>query len=108
MLSDSNKRAVYDQVGEEGLKGGRPAPGAGSSGGFSGFPSGSSFTFTSGPGGFHSSTEGFAPTDPQKIFECVSYFLLLLVLILSLSSDISSGTLSFQVEEQVHRCSIST
>lgn len=78
VLSDSNKRAVYDQFGEEGLKGGGgSAPGAGA-GGFSGFPGatssgpgGTTFTFTSGgPGGSFSSS-GFAPTDPQKIFECV-------------------------------------
>ena len=79
VLNDSNKRAVYDQFGEEGLKGGRPTPGAGGPGGFSGFPSGgSTFTFTSGPGGggFGSSSgfgnsSGFAPSDPQKIFEYV-------------------------------------
>jgi len=73
VLTDSNKRAVYDQFGEEGLKGGgRPTPGAGGPGGFSGFPSGSTFTFTSGPGGGgggFDSSGGFAPTDPQKIFE---------------------------------------
>ncbi|KAG0706742.1 hypothetical protein DFH29DRAFT_899790 [Suillus ampliporus] len=81
VLSDKNKRTIYDQVGEEGLKGGGGAPpGAGfpgfsggfpgSSGGFSsssGFPGGSTFTFTSGPGGAR--TGGFAPSDPQKIFE---------------------------------------
>lgn len=58
MLSDSNKRAIYDQVGEEGLKGRRSAQGAGGSGSFSGFPSGTSFTY-----------DGFAASDPQKIFE---------------------------------------
>jgi DnaJ family protein B protein 4 len=75
---DKNKRAVYDQFGEEGLKGGgAPPPGAsganfggfpGGSSGFSGFPGGggSSFTFTSGgPGG----AGGFSPGDPGKIFE---------------------------------------
>lgn len=75
VLSDKNKRTIYDQVGEEGLKGGGPAPGAGFPGfaggsGFSnssGFPGGSTFTFTSGPGG--ASTGGFAPTDPHKMFE---------------------------------------
>ncbi len=36
VLSDSNKRAVYDQFGEEGLKGGGGAPPG--AGGFSGFP----------------------------------------------------------------------
>jgi DnaJ family protein B protein 4 len=74
VLSDSNKRAVYDQFGEDGLKGRGPTPGAGGPGGFSGsgsgFPSGNTFTFTSGPGGF--SSTGYAPSDPQKIFEYVS------------------------------------
>jgi DnaJ family protein B protein 4 len=69
VLSDKNKRTIYDQVGEEGLKGGGPAPGAGFPGfsGGSGFPGGATFTFTSGPGG--ASTGGFAPTDPHKMFE---------------------------------------
>ncbi|KAI6108009.1 hypothetical protein F5141DRAFT_1203477 [Pisolithus sp. B1] len=67
VLSDKNKRAIYDQVGEEGLKGGAgPSPGAGFSG-FSGFPGGT-FTFTSsGPGGGRAG--GFSPSDPQRIFE---------------------------------------
>ena len=81
VLSDKNKRTVYDQFGEEGLKtGGGPPPGQGAPGGFSGFsgfPGGGgggggtqTFTFTSGgPGGFSSSRGGFAPSDPQKIFE---------------------------------------
>ncbi|KAG1887070.1 hypothetical protein F4604DRAFT_1889842 [Suillus subluteus] len=69
VLSDKNKRTIYDQVGEEGLKGGGSAPGAGFPGfsSSSGFPGGSTFSFTSGPGG--APTGGFAPTDPQKIFE---------------------------------------
>lgn len=88
MLNDSNKRAVYDQLGEEGLKGSRPTPGAGGPGGFSGFPGGSTFTFTSGPGGGgFSSSGGFAPTDPQKVFEYVS----LIELDLSRSTDSSTG-----------------
>ena len=52
MLSDKQKRTIYDQFGEEGLKGGGgPPPGAGGPGGFSsfgGFPGGTSFSFTSG------------------------------------------------------------
>ncbi|KAF8896447.1 hypothetical protein BD779DRAFT_1495997 [Infundibulicybe gibba] len=77
VLSDKNKRAVYDQFGEEGLKSGGPTPGQGGAAsggfpGFSGFPGGggSTFTFTSGPGGsFGGGGSGFSPQDPQKIFE---------------------------------------
>ncbi|KAJ6623982.1 hypothetical protein B0H10DRAFT_2008064 [Mycena sp. CBHHK59/15] len=68
VLSDSDKRAVYDQFGEEGLKSGGPAPGQGGGPGFSGFngfPGGGAqtFSFTSGGPG------GFSPGDPNKIFE---------------------------------------
>ncbi|CAG7849405.1 Protein psi1 AltName: Full=Protein psi [Serendipita indica DSM 11827] len=79
VLSDKNKRAVYDQFGEEGLKG-APPPDAGGTGGFSGFPGaggagfgsggfpgGATFTFTSGPGG--GSRGGYHPSDPNSIFE---------------------------------------
>ncbi|EIN10052.1 DnaJ-domain-containing protein [Punctularia strigosozonata HHB-11173 SS5] len=80
VLSDKQKRTIYDQFGEEGLKGGGgPPPGAGAGGfpggGFSGFPGGGgaqTFTFTSGPGGFGSSgggRGGFSPGDPFSIFE---------------------------------------
>jgi DnaJ family protein B protein 4 len=81
VLSDPQKRTVYDQFGEEGLKGGGgPPPGAGGGfpggggAGFSGFssgsPSGSTFTFTSGgPGGGFGRSSGFTASDPQKIFE---------------------------------------
>lgn len=77
MLSDKQRRTIYDQFGEEGLKGGGgSASGAGAGPGafpgganFGGFP-GSSFTFsTSGFGG----SRGFQPTDPQKIFEFVLF-----------------------------------
>lgn len=72
VLSDKNKRAIYDQFGEEGLKGGGSVPGAGPGGfNFPGFPGGT-FSFTSGPGSNFSSNgggSGFAPTDPNKIFE---------------------------------------
>ncbi|KAK0469589.1 DnaJ-domain-containing protein [Desarmillaria tabescens] len=72
VLSDKNKRAIYDQFGEEGLKGGG-SQGAGPGGfNFSGFPGAQSFSFTSGPGGGFSSSSGgsgFAPSDPNKIFE---------------------------------------
>ncbi|GLB40299.1 putative dnaJ C terminal domain [Lyophyllum shimeji] len=78
VLSDPQKRTIYDQFGEEGLKaGGGPPPGAGAPGsggfsGFSGFPGGgTTFTFTSagGPGGGFGGPRGFSPTDPQTIFE---------------------------------------
>ncbi|EGN98827.1 hypothetical protein SERLA73DRAFT_181494 [Serpula lacrymans var. lacrymans S7.3] len=70
VLSDSNKRAVYDQFGEDGLKGGGGAAqgaGAGPSGfsNFGGAPGGTTFSFSSN--GFPQG--GFSPTDPQKIFE---------------------------------------
>eukprot|EP00158_Paraphelidium_tribonemae_P006372 Partr_v1_DN27793_c1_g1_i3_m67503 putative Pfam:DnaJ_C len=66
VLSDSNKRAVYDQYGEEGLKGVPPggAPGGGHP--FAGgFPGGGGHTFsfsTGGPGG------GFHPSNADDIF----------------------------------------
>ncbi|KIL58523.1 hypothetical protein M378DRAFT_112001 [Amanita muscaria Koide BX008] len=81
VLSDPQKRTVYDQFGEEGLKsGGGPPPGAGGGfpgggvpggGGFSsgGFPGGTTFTFTSGPGGAGRSS--FTASDPRKVFEYV-------------------------------------
>ncbi|KAI0749718.1 hypothetical protein C8Q80DRAFT_1163595 [Daedaleopsis nitida] len=75
VLSDKQKRTIYDQFGEEGLKGGgAPPQGAGGAGGypgFSGFPGGQSFTFTSGPGGGFGGggRGGYSPTDPNKIFE---------------------------------------
>ncbi|KAH0833235.1 hypothetical protein J3R83DRAFT_12295 [Lanmaoa asiatica] len=69
VLSDKNKRTVYDQVGEEGLKGGGVPPGAGPSG-FGGSPGATSFTFTTGPGG----SGGFSPSDPQHIFEQIFNF----------------------------------
>ncbi|KAG0010114.1 DnaJ sub B member 5, partial [Entomortierella chlamydospora] len=48
VLSDKNKRAVFDQFGEEGLKGGAGGPGGpGGPGGAGGFPGG----FSGFPGG---------------------------------------------------------
>ena len=82
MLSDGNKRAVYDQFGEEGLKGSRGGgapPGASAGPGFAsfGFPGGvgstSTFTFTSSGGGGFSGR--FNPTDPNQIFEYVPFTL---------------------------------
>ena len=89
MLSDKQKKQIYDTYGEEGLKGGMPPdsgaaggagpgggfPGGGGAGGFPGgfaFPGGGSgggttFTFSSnGPGG--GSFGGFRPSDPNDIF----------------------------------------
>jgi DnaJ homolog subfamily B member 4 len=61
VLSDKQKREIYDQYGEEGLKGGGvPPPGAG---GFSGFGGG----FPGGGGG-SSRTFHFSPSDPNDIF----------------------------------------
>lgn len=75
VLSDKNKRAVYDQFGEEGLKNGAPAPGAeGFGGGFGGgearFPGGSFFHYTSGGGPRASRTApgAFHPTNADDIF----------------------------------------
>ncbi|KAG9102423.1 hypothetical protein FS749_000013 [Ceratobasidium sp. UAMH 11750] len=76
VLSDKNKREVYDRFGEEGLKG-APPPGAGGDGGFGGafpagfggggFPGGTTFSFSSGgPGGIGG---GFRPSDPNSIFD---------------------------------------
>lgn len=74
MLSDKQKRTIYDQFGEEGLKGGGgPAPDGAGPGfsSFGGFPGGGTrtFSFSTGPGGFGGGGGGFAPTDPNKIFE---------------------------------------
>ncbi|KAF9912807.1 hypothetical protein EC991_008669 [Linnemannia zychae] len=75
VLSDKNKRTIYDQYGEEGLKGGGPPPGAGGfgggGGGFGGFPGGGGggghpFTFSTGGGG---GGGGFRPTDAEDIFK---------------------------------------
>lgn len=76
VLSDKNKRAVYDQFGEEGLKNGAPAPGAEGFGGFGGgearFPGGSFFHYsTSGTGGPRTSRggSGFHPSNADDIFK---------------------------------------
>lgn len=64
VLSDSKKKDLYDQFGEDGLKGaGNGAQGfpGGSPGGFPG----ASFSFSSSGGG----RRGFNPSNPQAIFE---------------------------------------
>lgn len=78
VLSDKNKRAVYDQFGEEGLKNGAPAPGAegfgggfGTGGGEARFPGGSFFHYSTGPGGARTSrtgASGFHPSNADDIF----------------------------------------
>ncbi|KAF9363575.1 hypothetical protein BGX34_003782 [Mortierella sp. NVP85] len=72
VLSDKNKRAIYDQYGEEGLKGGAGASpdGAGGfpGGGFGGgFPGGGGRTYTFANGGGDGG--GFRPTDADDIFK---------------------------------------
>ncbi|KAJ2785264.1 Molecular chaperone (DnaJ super) [Coemansia interrupta] len=71
VLSDKSKRQIYDQFGEEGLKGGGP-PGGGAGGGFpggaGGFPGGATFSFSSGGGGGGGGFSGFHPSNPEDIF----------------------------------------
>jgi DnaJ family protein B protein 4 len=88
VLSDPDKKTVYDQYGLDFLRRGGPDPSAGPQPGgpggmpdFSGFgggfpggmPSGTSFRSSSGgmPGGFSASfgSGGFNPSDPNKLFE---------------------------------------
>lgn len=77
VLSDKDKRAVYDQYGEEGLKGGPPPSSGGADGfpggGFSGFPGGTpggtTFTFTSGGPGGGGGYKPFHPSDADDIFK---------------------------------------
>eukprot|EP00126_Sphaerothecum_destruens_P001946 Sdes_comp15389_c0_seq1m4266 len=58
VLSDPKKKAIYDQYGEAGLKGGVP-----SDAGFS--------SSTSGGGGPHFTSFSFSPTDPNDLFRNV-------------------------------------
>ncbi|GAA5836500.1 hypothetical protein JCM9279_000408 [Rhodotorula babjevae] len=86
VLIDKDKRAIYDQFGEEGLKGGfgggaGGAQGAGMGGGFNpfaggagGFPGGGGTTFSFGgmPGaGGRGGGGGFTPSDPNDIFSAL-------------------------------------
>ena len=60
VLSDKQKREIYDQFGEEGLKGGGMPGGGGGTGGFpGGFP---------GFSGGGTRTFRFSPSDPNDIF----------------------------------------
>lgn len=72
VLSDPNKRTIYDQYGEAGLKGQGDSGAGGMPGGFgaAGFPPGASFKFTSMPGGMPAgfSGGGFRPRDANDIF----------------------------------------
>ncbi|KAG0349445.1 hypothetical protein BG005_010967 [Podila minutissima] len=74
VLSDKNKRAIFDQYGEDGLKGGGGATGpdgaGGFPGGFSGFPGGGGggHTFSFGGPGMGGSG-GFRPSDAEDIFK---------------------------------------
>ena len=68
VLSDSNKRAVYDQFGEEGLKRGAPPPGTPGAGPTPGGPGGQpgGFGFSGAPGG---GRYEFSGDDAFHIFE---------------------------------------
>jgi len=75
VLSDSSKRRIYDQVGEEGLKGmppegaaqgGNPFAGMGGAGGS--MPGNVRMHFA-GPGGFGGSSGGFHSSNPEDIFK---------------------------------------
>ncbi|KAG0043654.1 hypothetical protein BGZ83_011178 [Gryganskiella cystojenkinii] len=72
VLSDKDKRAIFDQYGEDGLKaGGGGGPGGAGGfpgGGFSGFPGGGGTTFSFGGGG-GGGGGGFRPTDAEDIFK---------------------------------------
>ncbi|KAF9069010.1 hypothetical protein BDP27DRAFT_1363729 [Rhodocollybia butyracea] len=90
VLSDKQKRTIYDQFGEEGLKGG-PPPGASAGstgfGGFGAFPSSSTNPFadtertftaapnvgppgaSAGPSGFGEFTGSFNPSNTQQKFD---------------------------------------
>ncbi|KAF9377885.1 hypothetical protein CPC16_011596 [Podila verticillata] len=77
VLSDKNKRAVFDQFGEDGLKGGGGAAGPGAAGGFpggfsGGFPGGGgghTFSFGGQGMGGGGGGGGFHPSDAEDIFK---------------------------------------
>ncbi|MBW0540093.1 hypothetical protein O181_079808 [Austropuccinia psidii MF-1] len=67
VLSDKNQKSIYDQFGEEGLKGGGPPPpGAGGPGMSSGFPGGTFHFSTSGGG--PGSRSAFTPMEANDLF----------------------------------------
>ena len=65
VLSDKKKRDIYDQVGEEGLKGGHPS---GGHPGFSHGPNGQSFSYTFQPGDARQTFAQFFGTDNPFAF----------------------------------------
>lgn len=82
VLSDKQKRAVYDQFGEEGLKAGGGMPpggtggfpyGGGAAGGGEGIrfgagPGGNTFFFNTASGGMPGGRSGYKPRRPEDIF----------------------------------------
>lgn len=73
-MSDSQKRAVYDQYGEEGLKGG--IPGAGGPGGPAGGFGGGAGGFHPGGFSFSSNMHGFQPSNAEGIKLFVTFLAL--------------------------------
>lgn len=76
VLSDKQKRTIYDQYGEEGLKAGFVPSDSEKTPNGGGYAGGPGFAFTqNGPMGggsgftFRSTGSGFSPTDAQSIFE---------------------------------------
>lgn len=67
VLSDVEKRKIYDQFGEEGLKGGGPPPPGGANGFSGGMPAGFS-GFSSGGGMPGGTSFSFSASDPNDIF----------------------------------------